>query len=367
MRKLLGALLFTVLLYTAAGAFALNNPPKATPSPILAATGFEPAGEDTLLLSFVGDVSIGDIFSNRNGAKGYHGTVAEKGYAWPFSLVKNVLETDDMTVANLEVVLTERTKHVDKRVPLIASPAQVEVLRYSGIDMLNTMNNHAFDFFEAGYRDTLSTLDAAGIPHFGTVFNRKGEGMDLTSVYETKGIKIGLIGISYPQNQDVKRIAARVKTLRESGCGLVIVSLHWGREEQPLPNVGQYSYARSVIDAGADVVYGHHPHVIQPIHMYKGKPIFYSTGNFTFGSMSRVDPDTGIFQLRYSISEGSLKLSNLTVIPCRTQGSGDYRPYILTEEKDRQAVFRKLTFKKAAKGMDNLPESFLETGSADFE
>ena len=367
MRKFFGALLFTVLLIASAGAFALDSTPKMSPTPIPAASGYAPAGEDTLLLSFIGDVSIGDIFSNRNSSKGYHGTVAQKGAQWPFSLVKNVLETDDMTVANLEVVLTDRTDHVDKRVPLVAAPKQVQVLKHSGIDVLNTMNNHAFDFFEAGYRDTMATLNAAGIPHFGSVFNRKGEDMDLSYVYEAKGVKIGLIGISYPQNYDVKRVAARVDTLRESGCALVIVSLHWGREEHPLPSSGQYSYARSIIDAGADVVYGHHPHVIQPIHLYKGKPIFYSTGNFTFGSMSKVDPDTGIFQLRYSISDGGLKLSNLTVIPCRTQGGTDYRPYILTDEKERKAVFRKLTFKRNAKGMENLPDSFLQTGSADFE
>ena len=358
MRKWLSVLFCLVLICALSG--ALSEGTQKAPAPI-------PSGEDTLLLSFVGDVSIGDIYANRNSKKGFHGTVNEMGFEWPFSLVKDILSADDMSLANLEVVLTNRNKHVDKRIPLIASPSHVKVLQSSGIDALNTINNHAFDFYVSGYRDTLAALDGAAIPHFGSVFNRTGEGMDVVTVYEAKGVKIGLIGVSYPQNEDVKRIAQRMETLRDKGCQLVIVSLHWGYEVKPLPNNGQYSFAKRIIDAGADVIYGHHPHVLQPIHLYKGKPIFYSTGNFTFGSMGKVDPDTGIFQLRYTMKDGEPKLQNLTVIPCRTQGGTDYRPYVLIEEKERKAVFRKLVFEKTVKGMENLPQSFLETGSVDFK
>ena len=142
----------------------------------------------------------------------------------------------------------------------------------------------------------------------------------------------------------------------------MVVSLHWGRETHPTPTVGQMNYAKRIIDAGADVIWGHHPHVLQPIQFYQGKPILYSTGNFTFGTMSNVDPATGIFQLTYQKEEGRVQLASLSVVPCQTQRSPDFRPFVLTEEAQRQAVFSKLMLKKEYKGFENPPASFLETG-----
>ena len=133
------------------------------------------------------------------------------------------------------------------------------------------------------------------------------------------------------------------------------------------PSSWQLPYARKLIDAGADVIWGHHPHVIQPIQFYQGKPIFYSTGNFTFGTISDLDPATGIFQLSYQRKEnGEVELKKLEVIPCHTQKAPDYRPVGLTEPAERQDVFKKLMMKKEYKGFENLPASFLETGIVEF-
>ena len=321
---------------------------------------------DAITISFIGDCSIGDSCRTRNYDKGYARTVDKKGFDWPFSLVRPYLDADDMTVANLEVVFTTRTKQADKDMNLIANPKYAGVLLHSGVDVVNTANNHSFDFGAAGYLESLQTLDDAGIPHFGTISPGSKSMVDNILVYEVKGIKIGFVGFAYPQNNDIERIAQRVKDLRAQGCGLVIASLHWGRELHTTPNSGQYSYAKKILDAGADVVYGHHPHILQPVHFYKGKPIFYSLGNFTFGTMGRADPDTGIFQLRYRLGEDGPELENFTVIPCRTRGAGDYRPYELTKEKERQRMLQKLVFKRVAKNMQNLPESFVTTGSVDF-
>ncbi len=326
----------------------------------------EAAEGDAITISFLGDCSIGDSYRTRNYDKGYAKTVDKRGFDWPFSLVRPYLDADDLTVANLEVVFTTRTKQADKDMNLIASPKYVGVLLESGVDVVNTANNHSFDFGALGYQESLQTLDSAGIPHFGTISPGSKNMVDQLLVQEVKGIKIGFVGFAYPQNNDIERIAQRIRVLREQGCDLVIASLHWGRELHVTPNSGQYSYARKVLDAGADVLYGHHPHILQPVHFYKGKPIFYSLGNFTFGSMGRADPDTGIFQLRYRLTEDGPRLENFTVIPCRTQGSGDYRPYELTEEKDRQRMLKKLVFKREAKGMQNLPEAFITTGGVDF-
>ena len=333
---------------------------------IAASAAGETAAGDTLTLSFVGDCSIGDSYRTRNYDKGFAKTVDKNGFDWPFSLIRAYLDADDVTVANLEVVFTTQKKQANKDMNLIADPKYVGVLLESGVDVVNTANNHSYDFMAAGYQESIKTLDDAGIPHFGTISPGSTRMVDKILVHEAKGIKIGFVGFTYPQNSDIERIAQRIQALRDQGCSLVIASLHWGRELHATPNSGQYSYAKKILDAGADVLYGHHPHILQPVHFYNGKPIFYSLGNFTFGTMGRADPDTGIFQLRYRLTKDGPELENFTVIPCRTQGAGDYRPYELTEEAARQAMLKKLVFKRETKGMQNLPAAFVQTGSVDF-
>ena len=324
------------------------------------------AAAETLTLSFIGDCSIGEKVESVGKAGSYTATVDEKGFDWPFSLVREYLEKDDFTFANNEVIFTSRKNHADKKTNLKAAAPYAQVYLHSGVDAVNTANNHAMDFFAEGYADTLAALDSCGIPHFGTLYPGTKRAQDRLGVYEVKGIKIGAVGFSYPQDSDVKKIAERIQTLREEGCDLVVVALHWGREVQSSPQSWQFSYARKIIDAGADVIWGHHPHILQQVQFYQGKPIFYSTGNFTFGSMSNVDPDTGIFQLRYQLTDDGPVLENFTVIPCRTQGKGDYRPYPLTDPVEMETMLKKLIYKKTVKNMQNLPASFAKTGTVDL-
>lgn len=323
--------------------------------------------EETLVLSFLGDCSIGDSIQYRDYAISYHATIREKGPEWPFSLVREVLEADDLTIANLEVVLTNYTKtRQDKEHNLIGDPAHTQVILASGIDVVNTANNHAWDFRAQGYHDALSHLDAAGIPHFGTLYSGTKDGSDITPIIEVNGVKIGFMGFSYPQEYDKKRISIRMERLREAGAQLIVVSLHWGIEEDTQPSSSQAAYARFCIDEGADVVYGHHAHILQSVQFYKGKPIFYSTGNFTFGTMSKVDPDTGIFQLTYDIVDGEPVLRRFSVVPCRTQGTGDYRPYILTDEEECRTMRKKLVHKSKIRNMTTVTDFFIENGYMDF-
>ena len=319
---------------------------------------------ETLTLSFVGDCSIGEAIQNKGDENGYTWMLDHNGCDWPFSLVREYLENDDFTFANLEVVFTERTKHVDKVFPLVGAPRYAQVLQYSGVDAVNTVNNHCFDFNVEGYRDTMDALDAIGFPHFGSVYvNNKNQGQDLLLIAEANGVTIGALGFTYPQDSDLTLIGSRIQQLRDAGCDLVVVSLHWGKETHATPESWQYTYARNVIDMGADVIWGHHPHVLQPVQFYHGGVIMYSTGNFTFGTMSSgVDRDTGIFQLDYEKTDNGPVLTQLRVIPCTTTGKGDYRPYAFTEEADCQRVFKKLVYPREVKDMQNLPQSFLTTG-----
>ncbi|MGN0754680.1 MAG: CapA family protein [Aristaeellaceae bacterium] len=329
--------------------------------------GAQASAPETITLSFIGDCSIGDSIQYRTYQTSYHNTLAAKGYDWPFSLVKEVLAADDLTIANLEVVLTTRTKvRQQKTINLIGKPDFVNVLHAGSIEVVNTANNHAWDFGAEAYHEMMGYLDEAAIQHFGSIYPNSKDGTDICTIVEVKGVRIGFLGFSYPQEADKKRITNRIAALREQGAQLVVLSLHWGREEQPQPESGAALFAKYCIDAGADVIYGQHPHVLQSVQFYQGKPIFYSVGNFTFGSMSKVDPDTGIFQLTYRVVDGEPVLQRFSVVPCRTQGSGDYRPYILTDPDEITKMRKKLVHRRKVKNMTTVTEFFVENGYMDF-
>ncbi len=321
------------------------------------------ASQDSLTLSFIGDVSIGDAYRYREAASGFHETVRQKGIDWPFSTVAETLRADDLTLANLEGTITPRKRHRDVRMPLYIHPDHTQILLSGGVDAVNTANNHALDFYEEGYRDTLGALDEAGIVHFGSI----GRGIDRQAVVSVKGVKIGLIGLSYPQESDLKRLEEKTRALRGEGCSLIVLSLHWGRETHMQPDAAQYRFAAGALALDVDVIWGHHPHVVQPVALYQGKPVLFSTGNFIFGTMKRVDPSTGIFQLVYDLEEDGPKLSALRVMPCLTGEKGDWRPVPLEEEAARREVFAKLQLRRPEMGFEPLAGSFLEGGEVRFD
>lgn len=325
------------------------------------------AAAETLTLTFVGDTSIGDAIQFRKQEKSYHQVLKDKGMDWPFSLVAGDLLADDLTIANLEGSVTALTRHKDIRYPLVIDRSHLQALQLGGIDVVNTANNHAMDFFAQGYQDTLGALDEAGIAHFGTLSPPGTTGINRQVVVERKGVKIGFIGFTYPQQSDLRPLKTAVESLREQGCQLVILSLHWGRETHMTPNNTQYGFARQAMALGVDLIYGHHPHVVQPIALFEGRPVLFSTGNFTFGSMSKVDPSTGLFQVTYDLAGEAPRLSAIRVVPLVTTGSGDFRPTPVTDAAQRADIFCKLHFNKPPKGFTALPDSFPLSGEAVFD
>ena len=327
--------------------------------------------EGSALITLLGDCSVGDALSAVKMGNSYHSVVKEHGYAWPFSLVRDILAADDLTVANLEVVLTENTSHKDIKYPLRALPEHVQILTEGSIEAVNTVNNHAYDFKRAGYVDTLAVLDAAGIARFGSVYYDKEDGFDDVLVRDINGIRFGFFGISYPQNSDLKHIDALLQDLRENRhCDIIIASMHWGREgftDAGKLTSAQLNLSRRLIDNGADVVYGHHPHVLQPMVFYRNKPILFSTGNFTFGTINtNLDTHTGIFRLTFEKNASGAVLRKLEVIPCRTGKKGDYRPTVLEDEKEREKTFQILSPKRRISDYTAAPASFRTTGIVFF-
>jgi len=293
-----------------------------------------PFAAQAVTISLVGDCTIGSIRYSR-GSTRFLNQIAEKGFHYPFMRFAHLFLADDLTIANCEGTFTSINTPANKnKVNLYAPPEWAEVFALGGVDAVNTENNHTFDFGRQGHQDTLASLDTFGIAHFG--------GGEL-AIMDAGGIKVGLTGYTYPHRTNIDRQVADIAILREAGCDLIVVSMHWGREEKLQTTPEQRKLGPQLIDAGADIVYGHGPHVLQPIEIYNGKPIFYSLANFTFGANANPkDPDTACVRLEYEKEGEEVKLKSLVVIPARMHDNKDFRPYPYSLEKDIARVLKKL-------------------------
>lgn len=314
---------------------------------------------ETFTISLIGDCTVGERYSHRGYKSSYTTKIGELGMDYPFSLAADLFAADDVTVANCEVNLTLRKPRYPLKVMSLSAPPEfAEVFVLGNVDACNITNNHSIDFGAAGREETHDVLTSYGIGAFGE---------DWTYTMEAKGVKVGFVGYTYPINDGrLAKYKKKIQELRDEGCDLVVASVHWGKEESYQLNGQQKTSGHKLIDLGADIVFGHGPHVLQPIEYYNGRVIFYSTANFTFGANSSPkDPDTAVFQLIYDIAEdGTPVLSRLIALPYCMHKDKDFRPWPYTETADKERVWKKLW--RDAKPASNLPESFLNTGEVDF-
>lgn len=279
----------------------------------------------SLTLSVVGDCTLGtdETFDYDTSLNAYY-----ENYGADYFLqnVRSIFSADDLTIANFEGTLTDSDEREDKTFAFKAPASYASILSGSSVEAVNTANNHSHDYGDQGFDDTLAALDDAGIVHFG---------YDETAIMEVKGVKIGLVGIyelydHLDREQQLKDNIAKVKA---DGAQLIVVIFHWGNETETVPDSNQTTLGRMAIDQGADLVCGHHPHVLQGIETYKGKNIVYSLGNFCFGgNSSPSDMDTMIYQQTFTIDTDGVKNDNITnIIPCSIssaayEGYNNYQP-----------------------------------------
>ena len=306
-----------------------------------------PEPKVSITVSVVGDCTLGTD-ENFNYARSLNAYYEKYGPEYFLKNVKPIFEADDLTIANLEGTFTNSTSRVDKTYAFKGPAEFVNILTSSSVESVTVANNHSRDYGPQSLTDTKATLDAAGVIHFG---------YDETSVVDVNGIKVGLIGIyelidHTGRAQQVKDHIAKVKS---EGADVVIVIFHWGIERDAAPNSHQTMLARLAIDEGADLVCGHHPHVLQGIEVYKGKNIVYSLGNFCFGGNSNPsDKDTMIFQQTFTFTKDGMKEDNVTnVIPCSlsseksrnnyqpTPATGEEAARILKKIEDRSSLIPK--------------------------
>ena len=279
----------------------------------------------SLTFSVVGDCTLGtdETFDYDTSLNAYY-----ENYGADYFLqnVKDIFSTDDLTIANFEGTLTDSDEREDKTFAFKAPASYASILTGGSVEAVNTANNHSHDYGEQSFNDTLAALDDAGIVHFG---------YDETAVMDVKGIKVGLVGIyelhdHLEREQQLKDNIAKVKA---DGAQLIVVIFHWGNETETVPDSNQTTLGRIAIDEGADLVCGHHPHVLQGIETYKGRNIVYSLGNFCFGgNSSPSDMDTMIYQQTFTIDADGVKKDNVTnIIPCSISsaaydGYNNYQP-----------------------------------------
>ncbi|WDF49521.1 CapA family protein [Paenibacillus sp. KACC 21273] len=303
------------------------------------ATNTTPSGQ-TVTLNFGGDV----MFSGKVGEK-----LAKAGYDYPYQYVKGSFTSDDLTVVNLETPVTDsNTTAADKTYAFKSSPQALPHMAQAGIDAVNLANNHILDQGITGLTDTITQLDQSGIAYVGA-------GKDSARAYQPvyfdrKGIKIALLGFSrvIPEtswnagkNQagvatayDATAAQAAIREAK-SKADLVVVVAHWGIERSDTLADHQSDLAHTFVDAGADLVIGGHPHVLQGLEHYKGKWIAYSTGNFIFTrSLVEKTWDTGVFQAKCTVNGDC----SMQVIPYTAELG---QPVPMTSDK-AQALLKRL-------------------------
>lgn len=278
----------------------------------------EPPAE-RFLLTFVGDCTLGANPSNTYAGVGFVKTIGED-YRYPFRNVIEWFENDECTFLNLEGPLTDVGNPMQKKHAFRGPTAYISILTENSVEAVSIANNHTMDYGQKGYESTVATLEGAGIP-----FVER----DNTCIVTTEnGLKIGLYGAVY-YVLDEEAIVAGITALKEQNCDLIIFAPHWGVEGTYQPTAQQTRLGHAAIDAGADIVWGSHPHVLQPIEAYNGGMIYYSMGNFSFGGNGYPrDYDSALLQQEIlREADGTVSLGEVTIVPCNVSSVPDRNNY----------------------------------------
>ena len=313
---------------------------------VFAETEPEPQ-EERFLLTFAGDCTFGSSPSNYYAGYGFIKTVGED-YGYPFRNVLHYLQEDELTLINLEGPLTDGGNPMQKKHTFRGPTDYSNILTQNSIEAVTIANNHTLDYGQTGYDATLQTLNAAGIPYVER---------DASLILITRsGLKVGLYGAVY-YLLDVDTITAGIRGLKEAGCELIIFAPHWGTEGTYHPTAQQTEVGHAAIDAGAHIVWGSHPHVLQPIESYNGGIIYYSLGNFSFGgNIYPRDYDTALLQQEVIRDESGVRLGQLSIIPANVSSVSDRNNFQPTPyAPDSEAYSRVLSKLDGSFSGPNLP------------
>lgn len=293
----------------------------------------------TITISAAGDCSLGNHQEqdyNSSFVQAYD-QAEDEGYF--FEKVLDIFSADDFTIVNLEGVFTTSEDRDESRTYNIkGDPAYAGILTAGGVEAVSMANNHRLDFGTQGTKDTVAALEAEGILY---AYD------DIVCVSEVKGIRIGYVSVNeVAWGKGTETLVKEgIEKLQAENVDLIIACCHWGIEKEYYPEEYQVELGRKCIDMGADLVLGHHPHVLQGIEEYNGKYIVYSLGNFSFGAnRNPADKDTMIFQQTFTFVDGQLQPDLVAkVIPCSissVSNRNNFQPMPLEGEEALRVVKR---------------------------
>lgn len=283
------------------GAAAADEEPEtAAGTPGTVTTFAEPRGE--LVIHGTGDVSLDPS---------YVSTFASQGYGYAFSGLDGLFRQDDLTVINLECAVSDLGAPLPKEFTFRCDPDALPVARRMGVEVANLGNNHAYDYGPEALVDSIRNLRGAGIAPVGA-----GATQDQAlrpALFELKGWTVAVVGL----DMVVDPYPAAIATDSEPGTAaghdedlmieaieaaarvadIVIVTVHWGVELDTEPRDFQVALGHRMVDAGADAIFGHHSHRLQPMSTYKGRPIFWGLGNFVWPNFSTAGSTTAVAQV----------------------------------------------------------------------
>lgn len=297
----------------------------------------------SVLLTCVGDCTLGTddkfeystslpaVLKNHNSDLSYF-----------FKNVSDIFKNDDITTANLETTFTDATVKSPKQFNFKGPKEYAKALALGHIEGVNISNNHIHDYLDKGVKDTIQALNETGVNYF-------GEGYKW--IKEVNGVKLGFLGYMCSTDKSfLNKLKNDITDLKNQGC-IVVINFHGGVEGSYTPVESQVYLYHYAVDNGADLIIGHHPHVIEGIELYKNKIICYSLGNFCFGGNSNPpDKDTFIFQCKFNFENSKLLSYDVKVIPCSISSvitRNDYCPTPMNG--DRKANFLKRLNKLSGK------------------
>ena len=298
------------------------------------------AAEGTdILLTFTGDCTLGSEERLRAKSYSFDSYILQHGYAYPFEKVQSLLAHDDVTVINLESVFYPfESNRVAKTYNFRGPLDFVNILSAGSVELAYLGNNHTGDYGRQGLDRTVEALEGAGRGWFGVPYPKP-----TAWIFEKDGVKIGFTGAYISQwSRDPQGLRDTFEYLKQQGCAFIAAVMHGGTEYAPRQDRSQERYARFLVDQGADLVVGHHPHVLQGVERLGNANIIYSLGNFSFGGNAQLRAtQTMLAQVRVSFDkEGRYTGQQLNLIPAHPSGTLDYNNYqpVLVGGGEAQAI-----------------------------
>ncbi len=296
----------------------------------------KPEDRTKVVISAAGDCTLGSdkCYSYKDSFEAFYD---KYGYKYFFNDVRKIFMKDDFTVINLECALTNSTKYADKQYVYRGKPEYAKILSYSDVELVSLANNHSHDYLEKGFSDTISALNKESVKY---AYYYK------IQIMKKGNIKAAFISVDY-WNCSKEMLKNYLNKADKLGADLKILSIHWGTNYEQNYDSKQKYFGHLAVDLGADLILGHHPHILQGIEIYKDVPIVYSLGNFCYAGKRNLgnERNTMIFQMEFDFEGKKLDGTKCKIIPTYMSNKNPqntYRPTIVTSSNEKTKILKQV-------------------------